>query len=63
MDLIEKYSLSNLFYKNTTITQEKILFELKRLPSNVKDGYVYCFRPKNFINIQTNLKLVEHIER
>lgn len=56
MDLINEFSLSALFYKNSIKTQKKILFELKQLPLHVGDGYIYCFRLINFANTQTNFK-------
>lgn len=49
--------MSTLFYKNSIRTQEKILSELNYSPLNVGDGYVYCFKPVNFVNTQTNFKL------
>jgi hypothetical protein len=57
MDLIQSYCLTDLFYKNTVAVQKKILNEIERIPSNIQDGYVYCFKPVNFLNTQTEFKL------
>lgn len=57
MDLIDKYSLSHLFYKNTLKIQQIILSTLEKPPNRVKDGYLYCFKPVNFVNTQTKFKL------
>lgn len=45
MDLIDKYSLSQLFYKNTLETQQLILFTLEQPPGRIKDGYFTVLNP------------------
>jgi hypothetical protein len=57
MDLIEKYSLLQLYNKNDLKTQKIILNELNTQPRNIKDGYLYCFRPLKFVNTPARYKL------